>query len=714
MTANLTHYRWRKVALIAILMLALALALPVGAAHRGSRPVQYNGGMINQSYLYGERFWDDQEQRWHEHKGVDFSYSTDTSVYAIATGMVVEVVENVPNGTGSDFGNYVLIRHDKMHWDKTRSPTGNSYVYSIYGHLSQYSVIPGVGSQVMAGQQIAQIDTTGTATGPHLHLQVCVDPSASQTLGTMDETYRSRNPELWLEPAYSGGSTGIVIGRVNAPPGEDWYIWGLSKPQGSGGTTYANSRKYAYAWTNPDDIVGENWGTTDVYPGTYHLYAKNESGTVTYADLGYVTVIGGQTSYVGLYPFYLPDVRLNWDGWTSTIAVRNNGANTASVTTTFYQDTGFVIGQRTDYLAPNASITFLPPAPGGTSADGAAIVIGSQDISVAAVNANATEPYAYAGIPHNSSPSGIGSGTTLYAPCTLNNYYGWNSTIYIQNTAGASADLTAYYYNDNGSSAGTQTRHIQANGQVTVPGVTWSGWARLVATQPIVATVMHWRDTTYMAYAVANSYSASAYLPSLLRNYYTWNSAYQTAETTGASVTDRMDFKPDPAGYRDYSLNAFGHRDGYMEYEDQVPSPWHGSGVISPIGGSGLIVSAGQHSNSGTAMGIHAFKGGARQIGAPLLRNTNWTGSLTIQNVGSSATNVTVRCYWPNGSQAGGDINIGSLQPGNSVELLRQSLGGRLPDNFEGSLWAISSAADVVASIQQSINNDYGYAYGAP
>ncbi|MGQ9554940.1 MAG: hypothetical protein ACUVWR_12590 [Anaerolineae bacterium] len=58
-----------------------------------------------------------------------------------------------------------------------------------------------------------------------------------------------------------------------------------------------------------------------------------------------------------------------------------------------------------------------------------------------------------------------------------------------------------------------------------------------------------------------------------------------------------------------HSLNAFGHRDGYMEYEKQVLSPWHGSSVISPIGGSELIVSAGQHSNSGMAMGMHTFKG---------------------------------------------------------------------------------------------------------
>ncbi len=45
----------------------------------------------------------------------------------------------------------------------------------------------------------------------------------------------------------------------------------------------------------------ENWATTDVLPGTYHLYAKNESGSVTYADLGWHTVAAGRTTYVGLY-----------------------------------------------------------------------------------------------------------------------------------------------------------------------------------------------------------------------------------------------------------------------------------------------------------------------------------------------------------------------------------------------------------------------------
>jgi hypothetical protein len=65
----------------------------------------------------------------------------------------------------------------------------------------------------------------------------------------------------------------------------------LSKPAAAIYGAYGWSETYpATTWANPDDILLENWRTTDVAPGTYHLYAKNLDGTV-YEDLGTHTFV---------------------------------------------------------------------------------------------------------------------------------------------------------------------------------------------------------------------------------------------------------------------------------------------------------------------------------------------------------------------------------------------------------------------------------------
>lgn len=106
-----------------LLALLLAATVPASAAYRTQRPITNDGGRLNQAYLYGE-VWSA-----HQHKGVDLTYSFGTHVYAIADGTVVELYEDVANGTfpkeGEDdlpadaiWGNFVLIRHDRSHWDR--------------------------------------------------------------------------------------------------------------------------------------------------------------------------------------------------------------------------------------------------------------------------------------------------------------------------------------------------------------------------------------------------------------------------------------------------------------------------------------------------------------------------------------------------------------------------------------------------------------------
>ncbi|MFK0229966.1 peptidoglycan DD-metalloendopeptidase family protein [Streptomyces sp. NPDC090303] len=84
------------------------------------------------------------------HTGTDFAAPAGTPVSAVTAGSVV----------GSDpspaYGTNVQIRHD----DGT---------YTLYAHLSGRTV--GVGDRVAAGDLIGYVGSTGTSSGPHLHLE---------------------------------------------------------------------------------------------------------------------------------------------------------------------------------------------------------------------------------------------------------------------------------------------------------------------------------------------------------------------------------------------------------------------------------------------------------------------------------------------------------------------------------------------------------------
>lgn len=85
------------------------------------------------------------------HTGLDFAAPSGTKVRALSKGTVTFV------GWDGAYGNKIEVRH----WDGT---------VSWYGHLSRFSV--GVGAEVMPGDVIGRVGSTGNSTGPHLHLEI--------------------------------------------------------------------------------------------------------------------------------------------------------------------------------------------------------------------------------------------------------------------------------------------------------------------------------------------------------------------------------------------------------------------------------------------------------------------------------------------------------------------------------------------------------------
>ena len=94
------------------------------------------------------------------HTGVDFAVPHGTPIYAAAGGEVIV------SGSQGGYGLTVIIDH-------------GGGIATLYAHASVLLVR--VGEEVLEGQVIARVGSTGMSTGPHLHFEVrvngeCVDP----------------------------------------------------------------------------------------------------------------------------------------------------------------------------------------------------------------------------------------------------------------------------------------------------------------------------------------------------------------------------------------------------------------------------------------------------------------------------------------------------------------------------------------------------------
>lgn len=84
------------------------------------------------------------------HTGIDIGGTTGTNIYAAMSGTVTKVSEY------GDYGKHLVIT--------------NNDVMTIYAHCSQINV--NVGQNILQGQQIAKVGSTGKTTGPHLHFEI--------------------------------------------------------------------------------------------------------------------------------------------------------------------------------------------------------------------------------------------------------------------------------------------------------------------------------------------------------------------------------------------------------------------------------------------------------------------------------------------------------------------------------------------------------------
>ncbi|MDE2071410.1 MAG: peptidoglycan DD-metalloendopeptidase family protein [Patescibacteria group bacterium] len=93
----------------------------------------------------------------HGHTGVDLAASPGTPVLAARDGIVLGTGNTDATCPYASFGKWVFIEHDDG-------------LSTLYAHLGSFTVLKG--DTVTTGQVVGYSDTTGYATGPHLHFGV--------------------------------------------------------------------------------------------------------------------------------------------------------------------------------------------------------------------------------------------------------------------------------------------------------------------------------------------------------------------------------------------------------------------------------------------------------------------------------------------------------------------------------------------------------------
>jgi hypothetical protein len=138
------------------------------------------------------------------HTGSDFPLPLGTQVLAVAEGKVLSTNNTCPNygslgdTCGGRCGNYVTIEH----------PDGNR---STYCHMMKDSLLVSTGATVACGQPLGKSASSGSSTGPHLHL-------GWRRAGVTTDPYKgscTTSPGVWVQ---QNGYKEAVGATCETPP----------------------------------------------------------------------------------------------------------------------------------------------------------------------------------------------------------------------------------------------------------------------------------------------------------------------------------------------------------------------------------------------------------------------------------------------------------------------------------------------------------------
>ena len=187
-----TAYRYRTYGLIGLISLTTVLSTPTSALTQlaGDSPIGQTP-IPTSNLIWPTKGFISQGFRKYQHEGIDIAGASGTPIVAAASGTVVKA-----GWDNWGLGNAITIKH----------LDGST---TVYGHNRRLLVSKG--QQVIQGQIIAEMGSTGNSTAPHLHFEVhpngrvAVDPlrlltSVTASVGSGSKVQQVDNPNRPVSP----------------------------------------------------------------------------------------------------------------------------------------------------------------------------------------------------------------------------------------------------------------------------------------------------------------------------------------------------------------------------------------------------------------------------------------------------------------------------------------------------------------------------------
>lgn len=360
--------------------------------------------------------------------------------------------------------------------------------------------------------------------------------------------------------------------------------------------------------------------------------------------------------------------------------------------TTVYTSAGFSIA------AGGSSFTYVPNI--GTLASGqySGVVSCDQQVS-AVVNTGSTNS-------GGSYDAISNTGTVWYAPNAFSNYYNFYTNFVVQNATASTVNITVEIINASGAVVATQTAsNVPAFSYANFEQVGLAGLstnvaysAKITGTGAIAVESNIYglgaAENQLYSYSPFTSGSLVAYAPVVMNNYYGYNTAI-TVQNLGAGVANVT---------VTYGTGATQTHDiaSASSYVFFTPSSGLPSGTLTSAkieSNQNIVALVNENNVYGRAASYTAFASGSTTVSVPIVmkRYYNYNTSVTCQNVGVAATNMTIT--YSNAATT----TLNSI-PANGIALFYQPTDVGVANGFNGSASITSSGQPIVCITNEDQN----------
>jgi hypothetical protein len=335
---------------------------------------------------------------------------------------------------------------------------------------------------------------------------------------------------------------------------------------------------------------------------------------------------------------------------------------------------------------------------GGLSVtDGTYSAVISCDVNVAAVS-----NYTGAGGASAASYGGVASADTalnVSLPGLYKNYYGYNSNVVVQNVTTGAVDVTLKLYAPGNATpvATAQQLAVPANASVSFDQSTMAGLAnglysaKVEATGAVAAIANIWNSVGQQySYNGVVSGSMTAYAPVLMNGYYGFNTALTVQNMGGVSTVVTVTYSN---GKVSTATIAAGSSHLFYTPNEGLPAGFIGAAKIVSTAAD-VVALINESDSSNRAASYVGFSAGNTSANAPIVLREyyGYSTSITCQNIGTAATNITV-------TYSNGATEVRNSVGANSTALFFQPNTAGLTSGFNGSAVVTSSGSQPIVCV---------------